>query len=346
MKNHFLLGLSIATLALSSCSQNDETKAAPAQLVPQSLAEYAPTITTPLTRSQVQATKSVFAIKAKMKVPDSELVFPDRSRSQERRAAIENRLKQEDPNSFALLQDIRSEKCQKKRRTAEINTRFPIDDVTRLSELQPGDRYGVTFEGGIGNSGNEVCAVKLDGKYSHEGKILSADDAQKSIEARTETAVDFAAVSQNARNSRLLGQRGYVLSARETSVAAIKSTSGEALFTVSVSGKFLAIDQDIPVSMVTQVLTKATSDKWLNEKSNLSVEQVRVQFAQRTIIDMGDFKIEVIMKGFSDSNGKRQSDSDLQLIVNGQKMTEESLNDLLGENSLAGSLDQQVLQLL
>jgi hypothetical protein len=315
----------VAFLALSllaACSSQKSEQSAPpsGEFVPKNIQFTKPPVGPELSKEQAALVKKEFTVNSTMVLPPGELIFPDKNSSAADLAKKEAELKQKDPNSFALLTDIRSS-CKKGHPTVKFDTTFPTDEVKDENDLWVNDKVEGSGTAALVGS---ACPVEYSGGIGFSGVVTDKNDVQKEISGKAGYNFKMNAVMKNSQYAKLLGARGMILESSIDGLAVrrdvVVSKFDRALITYNIHGSYLSLKSEIPFSIEVKALAEGNSKSPVNSK---------VDMVAAAKIQMPGFSVDIVFHQIS------QDDTILskEIYLNGHSITEAQLNELFGANN-------------
>lgn len=307
-----------AFLLLAACSKESPKQSEPAVYVPTSLNFSKPATGPQLTDGQAQQIKATFKGKSMLNLPPGETVFPDKDTDPVDLAQQDAQLKQQDPDSYKMIMDLRKN-CKRTHPNLEFDATFPTDDVTPENAsdiLQKGDKLGYS---GVAGLTGASCPVNLTASTSLSAQVVDVNTAQKRVGAGGSLKAKMALVMKNPAYAQLLNARGVIVDTDVSGLEihrAISAPRDDAYAKFVLQGSYLSLKADIPYSIDVKVLSKGTA-------ADLATETVAT-----AVVKFSGFATTVVTHSLTNAVGDTQT----EYFVNGRPMTEAQINSLFGDN--------------
>lgn len=328
-KNH-LLTLSLL-LGLTACSNSSDSPADNGVVIPTSLGFQKPAVGPELTKEQIAEMKTTFKGKEKMTLPPGDLVFPDKKELPEVTEKKEQELAAKDPNSYALMLDLR-ENCAKGHLNFQADATFPTEQLNEKNAydlLKKGDRISYSVGQSLVNKAN--CPVDLGGSTSLNSEVKEVDREARSVSASGGLGAKLNFVMKNPKYAQLLNTRGIIIDTNLSGLGIRRElengTKDHALVTFNVTGSYLSLKSDIPYNISYKVLAQGGGK-----------EDQKVEIVFDATLQFQGFKANLVGHT-TQVNGQAIAS---EIYLNGRSVTQEELQKIFDDH-IPGQESQQQL---
>jgi len=329
MKASYLVILPL--LALAACSNKSSNDAGQGPLVPPNLGFTKPAAGPSLTPAQVAEMKATLKSKSTMALPPGELVFPGDNTNPADIQRQEEQLRMTDPNSYALMQDMRKN-CDKGHQNVKFDATFPTENITGenvFDVLQKGDQVSASSNIALTNIADCPVDLGLSGGAGAEVKDINARERSGSVGGNTSGKFQF--VMKNPKYAQLLGARGILIDSNISGVVVHREVNGpssEGMISYKVSGSYLSLKADIPYNIEIKALGRENSEKGASSETTFTAT-----FKYPTFI------ATLVGHTVFTEDGKLSK----EFYLNGNPVTEEELAKIFGDQ-MPGAATQQTMK--